>query len=284
MKVQPPPLSGHTPRVFARRLAHHPQCAYFAYVPLGDVDPHRIFVSVHGITRNALEHVLLFQPWAERLGVAMIAPLFTRAAFSGYQTLNANGDIPADEAFDLICDDARALLGLPNAKLHLFGYSGGGQFAHRYLLKHPRRVARAVIGAAGWYTFPDAAVPYPMGLATPDGTFCDPAAIAELPPTRVIVGDADKSRDASLNRNPRIDAQQGRNRHSRGRRWVRAMNAAMKAQGLRRRCSFRSLPGATHSFAAAMQAYGLDRAVVDFLFHPTDPSIDENSNEQEIDA
>ena len=276
MSVRPPPLSRHPSRVLARGLAEHPQCAYFAYVPTGVVDPHRLFVSVHGITRNALEHVLLFQPWAERLGVALIAPLFTRAAFRGYQRLEANGGIPADEAFDLICDDARALLGLRDAALHLFGYSGGGQFAHRYLLKHPRRVARAVIGAAGWYTFPDAAVPYPMGLATPDGALCDPAAIAALPPTRVIVGDADKSRDAALNRDPRIDEQQGRNRHSRGRRWVKAMNAAMKAQELRRRCSFHSLPGATHSFATAMQAYGLDRAVVDFLFHPTDPSLDEN--------
>lgn len=276
MRVQPPRLFRHPSRIFARGLAGHPRCAYFACVPTGAVDPHRLFVSVHGITRNALEHALLFRPWVERLGVALVAPLFTRQAFRGYQTLEGSDGMSADDAFDFICDDARALLDLPDAALHLFGYSGGGQFAHRYLLKHPGRVARAAIGAPGWYTFPDAAVPYPRGLATPDGVLDGAAAMAALPPTLVIVGDADKSRDAALNRDPQIDEQQGRNRHSRGRRWVKAMNAAMKAQGLRKRCSFHSLPGATHAFARAMQAHGLDRAVIEFLFQTTDPSLNEN--------
>lgn len=275
MTVRPPPLFRHPSRVFARTLDGHPGCAYFVYVPTGPIDPQRLFVSVHGITRNALEHVLLFGPWAQRLGVALIAPLFTRAAFQGYQTLDTRRGMPADEAFDLICDDARALLGLQHCALHLFGYSGGGQFAHRYLLKHPGRVARAAIGAPGWYTFPDSAVPYPLGLATPGATLEPLPVLAGFPPTRVIVGDADKSRDSALNRDPVIDQQQGRNRHSRGRRWVKAMNAAMKAHGLPRRCSFLSLPGASHSFPTAMQAHGLGSAVVEFLFPPPSPPRNE---------
>ena len=57
-----------------------------------------------------------------------------------------------------------AFTGAAAGPFYLFGFSGGAQFAHRYVLAHPDRVAAAGIGAAGWYTFPDSATPYPYGL------------------------------------------------------------------------------------------------------------------------
>lgn len=257
------------PRVFSRTLPSHPQCCYFAYRPAGEIDPDRLFVSVHGISRNALEHALLFRRWADRLGIAVIAPLFSRAHFRRYQTLGAWGDSPpADVAFDLILEDARALFGIEQARTYLFGYSGGGQFAHRYALRHPQQVARMVVGAAGWYTFPDPVAPYPYGLAA-DGAvpaFADLSALAQMPPTRVVVGSADRIRDDALNTKRRIDHQQGRNRRVRAKRWVEAMDAAAAALSVPSRCSFQLLPGASHAFAPAVELYGLDRAVVGFLF------------------
>lgn len=86
----------------------------------------------------------------DRLGIAVVAPLFPRT-FKGYQVLSGSGTLPAaDVAFDWMLADARARFGLPQSRMHVFGFSGGGQFVHRYALKHPGRIARAVIGAAGW--------------------------------------------------------------------------------------------------------------------------------------
>lgn len=257
-------------RVFSRTLPLHPECCYFAYRPAGAIDPDRLFVSVHGISRNAVAHALLFRRWADRLGVALIAPMFSRAHFRRYQTLAASSDgaMPADVAFDLMLEDARAMFGIEQARTHLFGYSGGGQFAHRYALKFPQKVARAVIGAAGWYTFPDPAVAYPHGLGPKgDGpAFAGMSMLAQFPPTHVIVGSADRLRDDALNKSRLIDQQQGRNRCIRARRWVEAMDSAAVAMAVPPRCTFQLLQGADHAFAPAMQLHGLDRAVVEFLF------------------
>ena len=257
------------PRVFSRRLPLHPQCCYFAYCPPGKVDANCLFVSVHGITRNALEHALLFKPWADRYGIALVAPLFSRKNFRRYQTLNAaEGSLHADGALDLMLDDAKAIFSIPNAKTHLFGYSGGAQFAHRYTLKHPHRVVRAAFGAAGWYTFPDPALAFPYGFgAERNGQpFADMSVLARFPPSLVIVGSEDKTRDDALNKTPQIDRQQGRHRVARARRWVNAMNAAADESKLPRRCSLEILLGASHTFATSMHAHGMGKAVFEFLF------------------
>lgn len=267
-----PRILRHPSRVFLRQVAAHPECCYFVGLPAGEIDTTKLFVSVHGITRNALEHVLLFRRWIDRLGVVMVAPMFPRT-FKGYQVLSAGGTLPAaDVAFDWMLADARARFGLPQSRVHAFGFSGGGQFVHRYALKYPGRIARAVIGAAGWYTFPDSNMPYPQGLAAEGAAFADAGAIARFPPTLVIVGSADRVRDPALNKRASIDRQQGRNRHSRGKHWVKEMNAAAAELGLPPPCRFQSLEGATHTFSAAVRGHGLDRAVIDFLFPGHSPT------------
>jgi poly(3-hydroxybutyrate) depolymerase len=64
------------------------------------------------------------------------------------------------------------VLSLTNASpgpLHLSGYSGGGQFVHRFMLVHPGRVARVAVGAAGWYTFPDPALDWSIPAGSSRG-------------------------------------------------------------------------------------------------------------------
>jgi pimeloyl-ACP methyl ester carboxylesterase len=102
--------------------------------------------------------------------------------------------------------------------LRLFGFSGGGQFAHRYALFYPRRVARQVLGAPGWYTFPDPEHRYPLGLRTappewPKLTF-NPGRFLRIP-TLVLVGEHDNRRDRELNRTRQVDVHQGLDRMER---------------------------------------------------------------------
>jgi len=47
----------------------------------------------------------------------------------------------------------------------LYGHSAGGQFASRYVVKHPDRLRGAVIGSAGIYAMPDPTVEWPNGSA-----------------------------------------------------------------------------------------------------------------------
>jgi pimeloyl-ACP methyl ester carboxylesterase len=110
----------------------------------------------------AKDHALKFASFAERYGVVLVAPLFPKDRFGDYQRLGRNGrGERADQALNRILTEVGFLTGANIDKLYMFGYSGGGQFVHRYAMAYPQRTARIVVAAAGWYTFPDSAVNYP---------------------------------------------------------------------------------------------------------------------------
>ena len=129
---------------------------YFAYVPTQGQRDDRVFVTVHGISRNAEQHLEGFAAQAELYGAVMLAPLFPKESFPSYQRLGTSvHQERADLAFDQMLQDAAHWLGTGTMPLRIFGFSGGGQFTHRYAMFYPKRVARMVLGAPGWYTFPD---------------------------------------------------------------------------------------------------------------------------------
>ncbi len=243
---------------------------YFVYLPESGVRDGRLLVSIHGISRNAEEHVTGFAPLAERYGAAIVAPLFPASEFRRYQRLGVSAnEARADLAFDRMLDDAARLLGVDPFPLRLFGFSGGGQFAHRYALFYPRRVARQVLGAPGWYTFPDPENRYPLGLRTappewPKLSF-NPARFLRIP-TRVLVGEHDDRRDAELNRSRAVDVHQGLDRMERGRRWVGAMRAMARAYGLEARFEFEVVPGADHAYANYLAQRSFAGTIFGFLF------------------
>jgi poly(3-hydroxybutyrate) depolymerase len=261
------PLSVGTPQL--RHVRGEPGTSYVLYVP-PDVDPGRgLFVSVHGISRNRGEHVGSFVRHAARERIVMVAPLFAPERFHGYQRLavQARGIRP-DHALNRILEEVGALTGADIDRLFLFGHSGGGQFVHRYAMAYPRRTQGIVVGAAGWYTFPDLNREFPLGIA-PNRELADlrfePEAFLRIP-ICVFVGGRDTDRDEALNQHPDIDAQQGRNRVERARRWVHAMQEAARAQGLDTPYRFELLPRSGHSFSSAVRRDALDRRVFDCLF------------------
>lgn len=262
---QPAPLV--TGRVLRMRLADGSRQLYYLYLPRHLETPGRILVAVHGISRNAREHAERFAPLAEQAGVVLVAPRFNRKRYSRYQRLVAGpGGRRSDRMFDAVVGEVRGLVGMPDAPLYLFGYSGGAQFVHRYAMAYPRRVARAVIGAAGWYTFPDARVRYPRGLRSdPEELRLDSPACLQVPMT-VVVGGDDTARDDALNQSRRIDRQQGENRRERGRRWIAAMQAAARAVGLATPYHFEVMAGVGHDFSAAMRVGNMGSLVFDHLF------------------
>jgi poly(3-hydroxybutyrate) depolymerase len=230
-----------------------------------------LFVTVHGWSRNAREHAELLLPFAAKRRVAMVAPLFDRARFPWYQRLGTSeekgrADLALDEIVAAVAKSGRA----DGSRIYLFGYSGGAQFAHRYAMAHPDRVARAALGAPGWYTFPDPQQAYPRGTG-PSRKF--PGFVFEAGrflgvPVKVLVGELDTKRDRNLNKTPAIDRHQGLDRLERGRRWVQAVTAAGRACGAKTEIVFQVLPGADHSFRRCMEAGGMGERVFEFLFPP----------------
>jgi pimeloyl-ACP methyl ester carboxylesterase len=245
---------------------------YYQYIPARGAIPGRTLVSVHGISRNARDHARLLAPLAESYGTTLIAPYFDDDLFSDYQRLGRRGrGERADLALNEIVIDA---LGMPAPpKIRLFGYSGGGQFAHRYALAYPHRVAALALAAPGWFTFPDVDRPYPYGLGLDDslpGIHFDPDEFLRIP-TLVLVGAHDIERNASLRRSRRLDRFQGRDRVARGKRWIRAMKHAARERGYNTRYRFRCLPNTDHDFVASMTRDAMGVTVFRFLFGAMPP-------------
>lgn len=246
---------------------------YYLYVPSTGGEGAPVMVTVHGLSRNARAQVRQFAPLAERYGVVVIAPSFSVTRFPAYQRLglrHARLCSRPDEALDAVIDQVGELTGACTQSLRLFGYSGGGQFVHRYAMFHPERVQSVSMGAPGWYTFPDPGCAFPRGLGAPKGLSASWELSAQLfeVPMAVFVGALDTQRDRTLKTSAVIDAQQGANRVERGRRWVQAMQAGAREQGHGTRYEFQTLNGCGHSFQQCMQRGQLGQQVFDFMFGP----------------
>jgi len=137
---------------------------YFVYIPQNWL-AERFLFTIHGISRNAEEHIQRFAIHAEKYGSVVVAPLFTKNNFPKYQQLGSSAKQErADMAFDQVRQDVHEWLGTSTAPMRMFGFSGGGQFLHRYAMFYPKRVARMALTAPGWYTFPDPERRYPYGI------------------------------------------------------------------------------------------------------------------------
>lgn len=213
-------------------------------------------VAIHGMHRGARAQATLLAPHAARAGQTVIAPRFAQETWPNYQQVVRRGR--ADLALLSLLDDL-VMSGVERTeRIALCGYSGGAQFAHRFAMLYPHRVATLTLTAAGWYTFPDRR-PFPYGLGPPVSRKVQwrPRTIEDLTvflglPTRVLVGTKDNTADENTRSGPGIDAQQGRTRHERAIRWVSAMrNAALKC-GVQPNIELIELDGCRHDFRTCL--------------------------------
>jgi poly(3-hydroxybutyrate) depolymerase len=263
-----------TGKVLKRRLTGNPGQTYYLYIPRSMRKSAPLMISIHGVSRNARQHARMLSTMAEQYGVILLAPLFRKKVFPDYQRLGRLGRGPrSDLALDRIIGEVLYLTGADTRRLYLSGYSGGGQFAHRYAMAHPERVAAVVIGAAGWYTFPDKKQCYPRGIAStrslPSLRF-NQTRFLRIPMT-VIVGDQDIERDPELNKSPLIDSQQGLTRVERARNWIESMNRATAAHDIAAHHRLTILPGVGHSFEQGVELQAMNEKIFSSLFDATDP-------------
>jgi pimeloyl-ACP methyl ester carboxylesterase len=265
-------------RLLLRSLPDDPEFRFHLYVPVRGARDAALFVTVHGISLDARQHAKRFAPLAEEYGIALLAPHFAETRFPDYQRLGRAGHGErSDRMLDRAVAAVAAATGARGERVHLFGYSGGGQFVHRYAMAHPERVAGYVVGAAGWYTFPDAAARYPRGIRPnpelPD-VVLDPRRFLAVPGA-VVVGERDIHPGTALRKTERVARQQGATRFERGRNWVAAMNIEAEARGLPPHFAFQELARSPHSFSKSMRRGAMGAWVFQRLFGPAAGDPDE---------
>jgi len=244
-------------RVLHRRL--NKRTEYLLRLPAVP-DPHRVLVVVHGISRNASMMIRGLAEDAECAGYSLLAPCFSQRQFDDYQRLGRQGrGARADLELLAMLGDA----GVEAGSFDLFGFSGGAQFAHRFVAAHPGVAASMILTAAGWYTDPTSQRRFPRGLGATDrlkGLRFSAAALAETP-SLVMAGTADTERDPALRCTPALDARQGQHRLDRA-RWF---HKRLRSLATDKPHHFVALPDTAHDFAQAVVRGGLPKHLFDFL-------------------
>ena len=241
------PAAGEYTRVVFAAIRSMP---VWIYRPKNVTNHERIIVAVHGISRDSLQQIQAYQDLADKLGCWLIAPEFSAKAFPGYQQLSkVNGNPRPDLALNQLLMLWRHLLGITRLKMYLCGYSGGAQFCHRYAMLYPNLVASLVVASAGWYSFPDAGVSYPRGVAKWPRWLGRHRLNEMLKlPILILVGDRDTARNQSLRKSARLDGQQGAHRLERAQRWFQHVKDEKQKVMAAAPVELRLLRGQDHEF------------------------------------
>ena len=188
---------GPTP-VFASRA--DPRFGYCLYVPpsfgRGGPAP-ELVVAMHGTGRGFVGYRDAFAAFARWNNCILLAPLFPIGVLGdgnadGFKYIR-EADIRYDRALLAIVDEVAERHGLAFERFALFGYSGGGHFAHRFLMLHPGRLWAVSIGAPGSVTLLDPTRDWWVGIRNFRALFGAEPDIEAMRrvPVQMVVGAAD---------------------------------------------------------------------------------------------
>jgi len=136
--------------------------SYYTYTPqalLASEAVVPLIIVMHGTLRQPQVYRDEFMQFAEEHGCAVLAPLFPAGIedpddIDNYKRIEFRG-IRFDRLLIEMVSDYGRRYGLTFGGWYLHGFSGGGQFAHRFLYLHPQRLAAVSIGAPGAVTLLD---------------------------------------------------------------------------------------------------------------------------------
>lgn len=202
----------------------------YYFIPENKTQTTPVLFVFHGEGRNAKDYRNAAISAAQTKGCIIIAPEFSEQNFPGGDAYNlgnvfVDGDNPSPTTvnpedqwtFSIIAPlftYFKTQTNLATDQYSLFGHSAGAQFAHRLLMFKPNlKLEKAVISAAGWYTFPNSVV-FPYGKNQSPIQHLSLALFFEKK-VYIQVGDNDDDPNAAgLRRNAFADAQ-GLNRKER---------------------------------------------------------------------
>ncbi|MEB8342393.1 PHB depolymerase family esterase [Streptomyces endophyticus] len=184
---------------FASR--HDQRLSYCLYVPTAHrtaEQPLPLLVMQHGTGRTGPQYRDAMAGFAEEHGIVVLAPLFPAGLGSdpddlhNFKFMEYEG-IRFDLALLAIVEEAAQRVRVDAGRFVLHGFSGGGQFAHRFLLLHPERLAGVSIGAPGRVTLIDPERAWWLGTGGFEERFGKPVDLDRIRevPVQLVVGEED---------------------------------------------------------------------------------------------
>jgi poly(3-hydroxybutyrate) depolymerase len=225
---------------------------HYLHVPEGEpTQPggYPLLVVVHDSTSNAEACRDAFIPFADRNRCAVLAPLFP--ALPGGISVPAapykflvTSQVRFDQMLLTTIAEVAADHHIDASRFLLHGFSGGGQFAHRFFYLHPDRLKAVSIASPGRITPLDFSRPWWAGVADTSRVFGTAIRLDEIRsvPVQVLVGSDDTG--PTEPGNPGGIA--GATGHDRVQR-ARFLQASLIGHGIP--SEFEIVPGAAHNHA-----------------------------------
>lgn len=158
-----------------------------------------LLVYIHGTRRNISPLFTSLAAFADSMPCAILVPLFPAGIdgpndLDSYKVLRST-TLRSDLALLSMLDDeiAHRWPHIETGKVFMMGFSGGGQFAHRFLYLYPERVKAVSVGAPGRTTVLDDEEKWPVGVADVESLFgrrVQRHLIAQVP-IQLVVGSED---------------------------------------------------------------------------------------------
>lgn len=237
---------------------------YYLYIPQAvAANPNlaaEVLAVIHGYSGQtngsvgediALQNLERFEDYAEQTNTILIAPHFSEALFdSDYQRFNLDATRSDLRLIDLIERTQQTFPNIQDQQIKLFGFSGGGQFVHRFCAFHPNMVKRAVASSSGWYMWPDITFDYPLGINTQPYPNVNPIDMnLFLQCNLLILIGGDDIRQGSFRtdyRGTNLNTLQGNNRLSRAQNWVSTIQNYAITHGYTSNISLVTVPNTEH--------------------------------------
>jgi len=153
--------------------------SYCCYVPEAyeeeGTSSHPLVVVVHGTERGMTTYRDRFADLAEETGAIILAPLFPAGItapreLSSYKMIREGGVAYDVVLLDMVAEVEERYRIAPGG-FCLYGFSGGGHFAHRFFYLHPERLRAVSIGAPGVVSLLDPGRPWWVGTGGFEAVF-----------------------------------------------------------------------------------------------------------------
>lgn len=146
--------------------------SYCAYIPENydetKSDRYSLAVIVHGSMRNAQQYREAFIDFAEETNTIILAPLFPGGITEPWESDSYKfvrvKEVQFDQVLLAMVDEISKRYRVASDRFLLHGFSGGGQFVHRFFYLHPDRLLGVSIGAPGNITDLNTSTPWYVGL------------------------------------------------------------------------------------------------------------------------
>lgn len=180
---------------------YDPRFSYSLYIPNRfSEEKSELFslaIIVHGSMRNAQEYRDEFIDFSEETNTIILTPLFPGGITKPWESDSYKFVRVENEEFDTVLlkmvDEVGEHYKINTDKFLLHGYSGGGQFSHRFFYLHPDRLLGVSIGAPGNITLINEKKPWYIGIGDLEEKYNIPIRLSEMQkvPVLMVVGKND---------------------------------------------------------------------------------------------